>query len=706
MDFINTVFGVPLGYLMRFCYQLLHDYGWAIVLFTLLSKVILFPLSLVVQKNSVKMVKIQPKIDVIKAMYPGDKDKVAEEQLKIYQEEHYSPLVGVVPMLLQIPLILGLINVIYNPLQHLLHLDASVIGVFVERAAQMLKVSAEQLGSAPQLKVMELLNGPQGAEFLSGLQGSVAGLEGIAAQIRGIDLNFFGWNLSAVPQIGHPDGLWLAPVLSGLSAFLLCVVQNAVNVLQREQGWLGRWGMTIFLVAFSTYFAFIVPAGVGVYWIAGNVLATGQMFLLNAVYDPKKYIDYSKRPPKPKPLTKEEKAEKAAEKKAHKEKERADYKRFFSEEGGRKELVFYSERSGFYKYFEDIMKDVLARSELTIHYVTSDPEDAVFSLKNPRIVPYYIGDTKLITFMMKLDVDVVVMTMPDLQNFHIKRSYVNPDVEYVYTEHGISSNNLMLRSGALDHYDTIFCVGPHQTEEYRKTEKLYGLPARNLVEVGYTLIDNMSAAYEAQEKKENERKTILIAPSWQMDNIMDSCLDEILEGLLGHGYRIVVRPHPQYVRVFPWKMEAVLARYASRVGEELQIETDFSSNVTVYTADLVITDWSNIGYEFSFATYKPTLYINTPMKVMNPDYEQLGIVPFDIRVRSQIGAELEPNELGRIQETAEDLLQRTPEYRAEIEEIKKASFYRIGDSAQAAGEYLVRRVGEIEEKRAKEEEAL
>lgn len=703
MNVINTIFGVPLGYLMRFCYQLLHDYGWAIVLFTLFSKVILFPLSLIVQKNSVKMVKIQPKIDVIKAMYPGDKDKVAEEQLKLYEEEHYSPLVGVVPMLLQIPLILGLINVIYNPLQHLLHLEPEVIRAFVEKTASLLSVSVEQLGSAPQLKVMELLNGPEREALLAGLQGAVADLDGIAARITSIHLNFFGWNLSAAPQIGQVSSLWLVPLLSGLSALLLCVVQNAINVLQREQGWLGRWGMTIFLVAFSTYFAFIVPAGVGVYWIAGNVLATGQMFLLNAVYDPKKYIDYSKRPPKPKPLTKEEKAEKSALKKIHKEKERMDYHRFFSEEGGRKELVFYSERSGFYKYFEDIIREVLVRSELTVHYVTSDPEDAVFSLDNPRILPYYIGDTKLITFMMKLDVDMVVMTMPDLQNFHIKRSYVSKDIEYVYTEHGISSNNLMLRSGALDHYDTIFCVGPHQTEEYRKMEKLYGLPKRNLIEVGYTLMDNMSAAYENQEKRENEKKTILIAPSWQLDNIMDSCLDEILTGLLGRGYRIVVRPHPQYVRVFSWKMDAIQARYADRVGEELRIETDFSSNVTVYTADLVITDWSNIGYEFSFTTYKPTLYINTPMKVMNPDYEQLGIVPFDLQVRSQIGAELELNQLDWIAEVTEDLFKRTPEYREEIERIKRASFYRIGDSACAAGEYIVRRVRELEAKRNEEE---
>ncbi|MEG2843698.1 MAG: CDP-glycerol glycerophosphotransferase family protein, partial [Ruthenibacterium sp.] len=247
--------------------------------------------------------------------------------------------------------------------------------------------------------------------------------------------------------------------------------------------------------------------------------------------------------------------------------------------------------------------------------ITGDPNDAIFekAKTEPKIKPYYIGAKKLITMMMKMDADMVVMTMPDLETYHIKRSYVRADIEYVYTDHGISSDNLTLRTHALDHYDTIFCVGPHQVEEARAIEKLYSLKPRTLVEAGYGLLDNMTEAYAKMEKIENPKKTILIAPSWQKDNLLDSCLDDLLTGIVGKGFRVILRPHPQYVRIYAERMERIIERYKNQFCDDFSIETDFSSNVTVYTADLVITDWSNIGYEFSFATCKPTLYINTPI---------------------------------------------------------------------------------------------
>lgn len=112
--------------------------------------------------------------------------------------------------------------------------------------------------------------------------------------------------------------------------------------------------------------------------------------------------------------------------------EKTDYKRFFKITN--KHLVFYSERSGFYKYFRGIIEYILTNTNLTIHYVTSDPKDQIFEMARTqdKIKPYYIGDRKLITLMMKMDADVVVMTMPDLENFHIKRSYIRKDIEYIF----------------------------------------------------------------------------------------------------------------------------------------------------------------------------------------------------------------------------------------------------------------------------------
>ena len=79
-----------------------------------------------------------------------------------------------------------------------------------------------------------------------------------------------------------------------------------------------------------------------------------------------------------------------------------------------KKLMFYSEKNGFYKYYKDVIEYILAHSDIVIHYVTSDPNDDVFSRTDGRIVPYYVDDNRLIPLMMKADADMVVMTMPDL----------------------------------------------------------------------------------------------------------------------------------------------------------------------------------------------------------------------------------------------------------------------------------------------------
>ena len=81
-------------------------------------------------------------------------------------------------------------------------------------------------------------------------------------------------------------------------------------------------------------------------------------------------------------------------------------------------------------------------------------------MEGPKFHVYYIGELRLIPLMMKIDADMVMMTVPDLELFHLKRSIVRKDIEYVYVEHGIGSDNLLGRPHSLDHYDTIFNAGP------------------------------------------------------------------------------------------------------------------------------------------------------------------------------------------------------------------------------------------------------
>ena len=103
---ITDLISVPLGYVLQFCYDILQNYGLAIILFTFLTKVILFPVSMWVQKNGIAMVKMTPEINRLKIKYYGDKDTIADETQALYKKEHYHPLASTIPMFVQLLLLL------------------------------------------------------------------------------------------------------------------------------------------------------------------------------------------------------------------------------------------------------------------------------------------------------------------------------------------------------------------------------------------------------------------------------------------------------------------------------------------------------------------------------------------------------------------------------------------------------------------------
>ena len=635
--------GSFLGVIMYGCFKLVKDYGFAIVVFTLLSKIILLPVSIMVQKNSIKMVKMYPEMNRIKAKYFGSSDMISEEQYQLYKRENYHPLLDLVPVIVQLIILMGVVEVINHPEVYLLR-------------------SSEDVQN-------------------------------------GINMVFFGIDLSLVPV--HAGGITIIiPLLAAFSAWFMCDVQNRANVLQSEQSKANQFITMVISVGLSLYLGFFVAAGVGLYWIASNLLSVVQLFILNAWINPKHYIDYDALEKSKTELEKVAKYSKSAKKEQPKEyiqKEKQDYKRFLKYPN--KQIVFYSEKNGFYKYFQNVIETIIKKTDIIIHYITSDPEDKVFALANDQFRVYYIGENKLIVLMMKMEADIVCMTTPDLQKYHIKRSMVKDDIEYVYMDHGVGSLNLMLRAHALDYFDTIFVANSFIYDEMREQEKVYGLKERTLVKWGSGVIDNMISHYEETLKNPNQdegKKTVLIAPSWQADNIMDLCIEEILNHLLGKGYQIILRPHPQYVRHFEDKLLKMQNKYSGY--EDFLLQMDFSSNATVYNADLVITDWSGIGYEYAFTTLKPVLFINTPMKTMNPDYKEINVTPFDIEIRNQLGIALELNQLGTVNETVQKLLDEDLYSKEKMKQLREKYLYNVGNSGTVGADYLIKKLIEYSKK--------
>ena len=334
---IEFLIGI-LGYVMLFCFWLVKNYGLSIILFTLITKAILFPLNILTQKNSIKMVRLQPELDALKIKYIDDKDKFTDGQLALYKKFKYNPFLDMIPLLIQIPLVLGLVGVVYRPLSYVMRLGGADISALKDWLVNTLEVT--DAGSTWQLTVLENIRNGMIPECIS---------PDVIAQIRGLNMNFLGLDLGVTPSFTGSPILLLIPVLAGLSAWLLCYAQAKINVLTIAQNKAMTIATTIFMIAFSTFFTFVVPAGVGLYWIFGNLFAIPMMVLTNLVIPPKKYVDYDMLN-----KMKEQRHRKEEEQRRFSKREKADYKRFFSVKGMR--LMIYSESNGFYKYFSDMWR--------------------------------------------------------------------------------------------------------------------------------------------------------------------------------------------------------------------------------------------------------------------------------------------------------------------------------------------------------------
>ncbi len=677
-----------LGCIMNFCYQIFKNYGIAIILFTIISKIVLLPISIWVQKNSIKMVEMQPDINKIKIKYFGDKDRIADEEAKLYKKYKYNPLASLIPLIVQIVLLLGLVAVINHPLTYISKTDSKIIKEYTSVVVDHNKDLDSKSSSIEVDIVKDIKNNSKDYESVSTSD---------VKEIKKVNFKFLGFDLTWVAA-SEKGIAYLIPIIAGLSALVLCIGQNMMNVLQKEQSAYNKYGMLILSVGLSLYLGTFVAAGVALYWTASNLLAVLQQWLLNIFINPKKYVNYEELEKTTNELKEMNSSSKKKRTLEQKRKEKNDYKKFFNVVN--KHLVFYSESNGFYKYYKDMIEYILKNTNITIHYITSDYNDKIFELEkeNSHIKAYYIEDRKLITLMMKMDSDVVAMTMPDLESFHIKRSYLRKDIEYIYIPHGVDSQNLTLRANALDHYDTVFVTGKHQKEEMEEQNKVYNLKNRKIFEFGYPLLDNMIRDYNSS-KHDNKRKTVLIAPSWQKDNIIDLCLDEILEKLRGKDYKVIVRPHPQHVRHMKEKFDSMKELYKD--DDTIEIQTDFSKNDTVFNADILLTDWSSIAYEYAFTTKKPVLFINTPMKVMNPDYKKIDVVPFNVWCRSEIGKELELDELNTIDKVVDDMLKSSSKYEKRISELTNEYVYNLGCSSVEGAKYIIKVIQDKVSERSK-----
>ena len=366
----------------------------------------------------------------------------------------------------------------------------------------------------------------------------------------------------------------------------------------------------------------------------------------------------------------------------------ADIYRFFWKTPiGERSVVFYAEHEGYFAYFEGLIRELTELRGLTIAYITSDVKDPIFSMeaaKKGKIFPFYIR-TLLPYFMLFVHSKVFVMTMTDLGHFHIKRS-IN-QVHYVYLFHALVSTHMAYRESAFDSYDTILCAGPHQVAEIRQREKLKQLPPKNLMEAGYYRLERIYNSYKNfKHKRRDDKKVILIAPSWGKDNVLEACGGYLIDKLLNAGYEVIVRPHPETIRRFPKLVDSFAVRFGN--NDFFTLERSVASDDSILRADVLISDTSGITLEYSFGTERPVLFIDVPPKVRNENFRELEIKPIELALRDKIGIIVSPKKLDDIDQMIDNLISKKDDYQESIRVLRAQYVYAFGQSSKISSKYI------------------
>ena len=279
------------GFMLNLIYGIVKNYGLAIILFTLLIKIIVLPLTLKQQKSMTKMQRMQPKLKEIQEKYKDDKDKTAQETMKLYKEYGVSPMGGCLPLLIQFPILIAFYQVIQKPVEYMLGKSSGEIAKLIT-----------QMGLEPQKGGVQIQ---------------------LAKAKEWLDFDFFGIDLSAVPweeikafMAGKAGAVALValiiPALACLTTYLTSKISSSMNQTKKEEkeekkpqrvlspdqkktdansGESMTKSMTLMMPFMTLFFTLTLPAALGLYWTISNVLSMVQTVLLNGYYNKKLAVE-------------------------------------------------------------------------------------------------------------------------------------------------------------------------------------------------------------------------------------------------------------------------------------------------------------------------------------------------------------------------------------------------------------------------------
>ena len=276
---IMDIIYIPFGYVMKFfCSFTNNNYAISLLLFALLMKLVLLPFSIKQQKNQIKGAALRPKMMAIEKKYAGRNDKATlqkkqNEIMELQQKEGYSPLSGCLPLIIQFPIIIGLYNIIRNPLTYVARFTSETIKALADVVNSFAEGTFANVDKVDQITLISKIKELGYENFSS--------VEGFSAELLP-NFNMFGLDISATPQIA--SWLVIIPILVFASQFLSMKLSRKFNPVMQatvtKEAQMSNNMMDIMMPLMTLWMSFNLSATLGIYWIYQSIIGLAQMFIL------------------------------------------------------------------------------------------------------------------------------------------------------------------------------------------------------------------------------------------------------------------------------------------------------------------------------------------------------------------------------------------------------------------------------------------
>lgn len=275
-------------------------------------------------------------------------------------------------------------------------------------------------------------------------------------------------------------------------------------------------------------------------------------------------------------------------------------------QSGKIPYVIFSDDKRYWNVFGPIC-DEFEKRGIDVEYWTASPDDPALDQSYAHVNAQFIGsENKAFAKLNMMSADICLATTPGLDVYQWKRS---KDVDwYVHTFHTVGTA-LGYRMFGMDYFDAILLTGDYQIDEIRTLEEKRGIPAKELEIVGSTYMDSMAERIEQvgpAAKRAGHQTTVLLAPSWGPNAILQVYGERIIDALLDTGYKVVIRPHPQSKTSDKDVLDSLMAKYPD--GEAVTWNFDNDNFDCLNEADVMITDFSGVIFDYALIFDKPVIY--------------------------------------------------------------------------------------------------